>query len=213
MLLASGTKTTAWRRSIVDSCNNKHSIVASTSVGNVIFRTAWDGFIPGFGGIVGIVVIIIIIMVDTHIDGHELIVGQVVEDVVDRVELGALGGHVLAPEVDTVTVQPQIVVEREAARQQRLHIGHVVCGQIEAVRAIAEQGHVVGDGPGAAALVGHDLAHAIFLVVVGGDDALLQVAHRQQAVDLEQGLGQVVVDALHYEMRVAVVCKRTHVKN
>lgn len=42
----------------------------------------------------------------THIDGHKLVVGQEVKDVVDCIVLGALCWYILAPEVDAITVQP-----------------------------------------------------------------------------------------------------------
>lgn len=116
---------------------------------------------------------------DTYVDTHEPIVGQEVENIVDGVELGALRGHVLAPEIHTVPVQSQVVVELEAATEQRLNVGHVLGDYVKAVSLVGQQGDVVGNGPRTTTLVGHHLAHAKLSVVIGGDEVLLQVAHRQ----------------------------------
>lgn len=91
----------------------------------------------------------------THIDAHKLVVGEKVKDVVDSIELRAFCGNVPAPEIDAITIQPQVMVKREAGGEQVLYVTDIVGNQVEAVRPVGQQGHVVGNGPGAAALVCH----------------------------------------------------------
>lgn len=140
----------------------------------------------------------------THVGADDFTVGYELEDVEDGVELGALGGHVLAGKPYATAGQPQVVEIREAAREQRVHLVHILSRDIEAVRAIGQQGHIVGQGPGPAALVRDGLPLTDATVEVARDELLLQVAHGQQGIDFEEGRGQVVIDALHDEMRVAV---------
>lgn len=106
----------------------------------------------------------------------------------------------------TIVAQLHVVVVLEAIKQQRLDHRNVLLVQVEAAALVGQERDVVYDRPRPAAVVAGEFLLAEVFVQRGLDDFLLQVAHRQEGVQLEQGVVEVVIDALHHKVGELFVC-------
>lgn len=138
---------------------------------------------------------------NTYVPRQSVHIAEIKQHIEHSIVLGTLMRN-FATLRSTLVGQLSRLIEVDTAVQQVARVHDILRLQVEAGRPIGEQRHVVGQRPGTTAVIVVDVVFAQLLVARRLGDLEFKVAHGEQPVDLEQRHGQIVLDALHYKVRV-----------